>query len=75
MVGYGEDPLGEGMDGYVRDVPSPFNAGCPLPTNVSGFGEPPLEGYMAPRQVSPSVTAFKAADMPISTPETFRPLW
>lgn len=72
MVGYGEDP---GMAGYVRDVPSRFNAGCPLPTNVNGLGEPGLEGYVPPRQVSPSVTAFTAADTPVSTPETFRPLW
>ena len=39
----------------VRDVPPAFNAGCPLPTNVAGFGEPtPLEGYVQPSEVSPS---------------------
>jgi hypothetical protein len=74
MVGYGEEPPAA-MGGYVPDVPSPFNAGCPLPTNVNGFGEPPLEGYQRPRHVSPRVTAFRPADAPASSPEAFRPLW
>ena len=52
MVGYGADPLNDGMGGYVRDVPSPFTAGCPLPTNVNGLGAAPLEGYQRPRKVS-----------------------
>jgi hypothetical protein len=73
MVGYGLDPT---LGGYVRDVPSPFNAGCPLPTNVSGVGEVEgFEGYEKPRHVSPTVTAFTAADVPMSMPEAFRPLW
>jgi hypothetical protein len=75
MVGYGADPLNDGVGGYVRDVPSPFSAGCPLPTNVNGLGAPPLEGYHRPRKVSPTVTAYTDADTPISTPEAFRPLW
>lgn len=71
MPGWGEPSLG----GYVRDVPSPFNAGCPLPTNVNGLEDVGLEGYQKPRQVSPTVTAFTAADAMESTPEAFRPLW
>src|SRR5688572_20185954 len=25
------------LTGYVRDVPPPFNAGCPMPSNVAGY--------------------------------------
>src|SRR5919106_124999 len=55
MYGWGEPEI----SGYTRDVPPSFNAGCPLPTNVSGFGETaPLEGYMQPTEVSPSCSGF-----------------
>jgi hypothetical protein len=79
--GYGEDPYahyGEPeFSGYVRDVPSQYNAGCPLPTNVAGFGEtPPLEGYIRPAEVSPNCERFTPQPGPTpSVPETFRPLW
>jgi hypothetical protein len=65
------------MAGYTRDVPPAFNAGCPLPTNVSGFGETaPLEGYMQPSEVSPSCSGFTPQPGPSSSvPETFKPLW
>lgn len=89
MVGYGEmEPLAEdypgmayyadpGVAGYVRDLPSPFNAGCPMPTNVAGFGEPqPLEGYMRPAEVSPSCRDFASQPGPTpAVPDTFKPLW
>src|SRR5438093_772004 len=35
---YGEPP--HDVAGYVKDGPTRFNAGCPMPTNLSGFGEP-----------------------------------
>jgi len=85
MVGYGEyEPLAEEYPGYgepdyagyVRDVPSPFNAGCPLPTNVAGFGEVPLEGYVRPADVGPTCERFTPQPGPTpSVPDTFRPLW
>ena len=73
MYGWGEPE----MAGYTRDVPPAFNAGCPLPTNVSGFGETaPLEGYMQPSEVSPSCSGFTPQSGPTpSVPETFKPLW
>jgi hypothetical protein len=63
--------------GYVRDVPPTFNAGCPLPTNVAGFGaDEPLEGYVRPTEVSPTCERFTPQPGPTpSVPETFRPLW
>jgi hypothetical protein len=97
MVGYGEhEPLAEGypgyghyhgygepeFGGYVRDVPPTFNAGCPLPTNVAGFGEyeygesEPFAGYVKPGEVSPRCDTFTPQPGPTpSVPETFRPLW
>jgi hypothetical protein len=88
MVGYGEmEPLAEdypGMAdyaepeiaGYVRDVPPRFNAGCPMPTNVAGFGEPPLDGYVRPTAVSPTCTDFTPQPGPSSAvPDTLKPLW
>jgi len=82
-VGYyaGEGGYGEphhDMAGYVRAGRPTFNAGCPMPTNVSGFGEPhhPLEGYVKPREVSPSCEGFKPQPGPTpSVPDTFKPLW
>lgn len=83
MVGYheyeplGEDPLAEAeLNGYVRPERRRFNPGCPLPTNVAGFAEGPLDGYVPPRPVNPRVTHFTP---PVAgggnTPDTFRPLW
>jgi hypothetical protein len=91
MVGYSNyheyEPLSESPEygacgepdfaGYVRTQRRPpWNPGCPAPTNVSGFGEPPLEGYGKPRGVNPVVKQFDP--QPPGTakePETFRPLW
>ena len=83
MVGWGEPetPMGyygdAPFDGYVRDVPPAFNAGCPMPTNVAGFGEQDhLEGYVKPRTVNATCQNF--TPQPGTTgevPETFRPLW
>ena len=65
---------GHDVAGYVRDVPPGFNAGCPMPTNVSGLGE--VEGYVKPGPVSPACEQFVPQPGPTpSVPETFRPLW
>src|SRR5712691_3071511 len=65
------------FSGYVRDVRPAFNAGCPMPTNVAGFGEPEnFEGYVQPATVNATCDRFTA--QPGTTPgepETFRPLW
>ena len=73
MYGWGEPEI----SGYVRDVPPTFNAGCPMPTNVAGFGEAqPLEGYVRPGEVSPVCKDFTPQPGPTPlVPETFRPLW
>lgn len=86
MVGYGLADVAEEYPGvayaepdyagYVRDVPSPFNAGCPLPTNVAGLGEPPLDGYVRPTEVSPVCERFTPQPGPAApVPDQFRPLW
>jgi hypothetical protein len=94
MVGYGEDPLAEAypdmgyygepdMSGYVRDTAPAFNPGCPLPTNVAGYGESDpygeaelMAGYTRPNEVSPSCEQFTPQPGPTpSVPETFKPLW
>ena len=53
------------------------DAGCPMPTNVAGFGEAqPLEGYVRPTEVSPACRDFTPQPGPTpSVPETFKPLW
>ncbi len=80
MVGWGEqEPIGyyePHFEGYVREVPPAYNPGCPMPTNVAGFGDTSLEGYVRPQDVSPTCENFKP--QPSATaeaPETFRPLW
>src|SRR5262249_42454540 len=71
------EPSHHDVAGYVRDIPSAFNAGCPMPTNVAGFGEvDSLEGYVKPGPVSPACQGFEPQPGPTpSVPETFRPLW
>ena len=74
---YGEPAFGGGYDGYVRDVPPAFNAGCPLPTNLSGFDEAGgFDGYTSPSTVNPSCDQLtpQPGSSP-SPPETFKPLW
>jgi len=69
---YGEP----GVEGYVRDVPSPFNAGCPLPLNAGLAAGEDIAGYSRPADVSPSCTAFaEQPGSPSMIPETLRPLW
>lgn len=89
MVGYGDyEPVAEAypeygyygepnVEGYVRETPSVFNAGCPLPTNVHGFSETaPLEGYVQPSTVNASCGTYTPQPGPeASVPETFKPLW
>src|SRR5262249_28573025 len=92
MPGYAEhEPLAEDyplsgyygepdMSGYVRETEPTYNPGCPLPTNVSGFGEPiqmdGLEGYIKPTTVNPSCGQFTEQPGPTpGAPEGFKPLW
>jgi hypothetical protein len=65
------------VGGYLREEPPRFNAGCPLPTNVAGYGESDyFEGYVSPETVNPAVTQFTAKPgAPAAEPETFKPLW
>jgi hypothetical protein len=61
----------------VRETEPPFNAGCPLPTNVAGFGESEdLAGYIRPTTVNAACGQFTGQPgQPPSVPETFKPLW
>jgi len=69
---YGEP----GMEGYVREVPSPFNAGCPLPLNTGLADGETFAGYSKPGDVSPSCSAFvEQPGSPSMVPDTLRPLW
>jgi hypothetical protein len=71
-VGYYGEPQ---YSGYAREVPPPFNAGCPLPTNVSGFDDG-FAGYARPATVNPSCDQFtEQPGSPAAAPDTFRPLW
>ncbi len=81
MVGYGDDRAMGGyaadLSGYVRDAPPRFNAGCPLPTNLSGFGDiGDVSGYTKPADVSPNCQQFTSpSPSQGSLPDTLRPLW
>jgi len=83
MVGYSEyeplsGPYAEApLEGYVRDRPSRFNAGCAMPANVDGYEEAPaFEGYTKPSRVSPRVDKFSPPDTTESAvPDTFKPHW
>ena len=72
-VGYYGEPQ---YSGYAREVsPPPFNAGCPLPTNVSGIDDG-FAGYARPAPVNPSCNQFtEQPGSPVAAPDTFRPLW
>jgi hypothetical protein len=69
--------------GYVRETHPAFNAGCPMPTNVHGFGEPNMqnmqntfEGYVKPSTVNPMCGQFTPQPgQEAATPDTFKPLW
>jgi len=76
---YGEPEFGEadfaGYGAYVRATPEAFNAGCPLPSNVSGLDDG-FGAYMKPATVNPSCEQMSAQPgSPPSPPETFKPLW
>jgi hypothetical protein len=86
MIGWGEnEPLADEysgydaseLEGYVRDTPSPFNAGCPLPSNVSGLEDAdPFGGYIKPETVNAACGSIVDQPGPTpSVPETFKPLW
>src|SRR5262252_213392 len=53
-AGYGED-----YSGYVRETEPRYNAGCPMPTNVHGFGDVDMvDGYVRPSTVNPTCGQF-----------------
>jgi hypothetical protein len=69
---YGDDPFA----GYVRAGRPQFNPGCPMPTNVAGYEDSPLEGYARPRTVNAMCESFKPQpDTTGELPETFKPIW
>jgi len=80
-VGYYAEPQ---MAGYVRQTDTPsYNPGCPMPTNVAGYGEheqfsegDPLSGYQRPKSVNASCEQFTPQPgVRDFVPETFKPLW
>jgi hypothetical protein len=95
MAGYSDyEPLSEYADevgyygdqdlaGYVRQTAPAYNPGCPIPTNVAGYGEQeqfsdsdPFSGYQRPRSVNAKCEQFTPQPgVNDSVPETFRPLW
>jgi hypothetical protein len=87
MPGYAEyDPMamqpgmadyGAGYNGYVRETRPRFNPGCPMPTNVQGFGEAEtFQGYVKPSTVNPACGQFTPQPgQEAATPDNFKPLW
>lgn len=79
--GYAEEDAryadGPGMEGYTPDLPSRFNARFGIPGTLAGPDQqPPLEGFVRPREVGPVVRQFTPApEQPVSIPEAFKPLW
>jgi len=79
MGGYGAygAGYGEGYAGYVRETEPRYNAGCPMPTNVHGFGESgAVDGYVRPSTVNP--TCDHLTPQPGQhggLPDSFKPLW
>jgi len=79
VAGYGA--YGQDYAGYVRQADPAFNAGCPMPTNVHGFGEPTnmpnmFEGYVTPSTVNPMCGQFTPQPgQEAPPPDTFKPLW
>jgi hypothetical protein len=80
-VGYYAEPQ---MAGYVRQTATPsYNPGCPIPTNVAGYGGQeqfsdgdPLSGYQRPKSVNASCEQFTPQPgVRDFVPETFKPLW
>jgi hypothetical protein len=81
VVGYNAE---REMSGYVRQTATPsYNPGCPIPTNVAGYGEreqllegDPFSGYQRPATVNASCGQFTPQPgVSDFVPETFRPLW
>lgn len=67
----------DGYSGFVREGPSPFNAGCPMPTNVAGPDtDDSMGGYVPPPNVNANCGGFRTrpGGAP-GVPDTFRPLW
>jgi hypothetical protein len=79
MGGYGAYGAGYGEDysGYVRETEPRYNAGCPMPTNVHGFGEADtVGGYVRPSTVNPTCGQFTPQPRQSSEmPDGFKPLW
>lgn len=71
-VGYYGEPE---YSGYAREISPPFNAGCPLPTNVNGLDDG-FTGYARPATVNASCSQFtEQPGSPAVAPDTFKPLW
>ncbi|MGH7459567.1 MAG: hypothetical protein ACREMA_00890 [Longimicrobiales bacterium] len=79
-----------GYAGYTTAQPPAFNAGCTIPTNVSGYDEgdygeaadyaeydeADLAAYNRPAEVNPTVERFTPPPSTASAlPETLTPLW
>lgn len=74
LVGWGA--YAPGYEGYVREIPPAFNPGCPMPTNVAGFGDASFEGYVRPAEVNAICEGFTPQpSVTVGVPDTFRPLW
>jgi hypothetical protein len=75
VAGYGA--YGREYDGYVRETRPTYNPGCPMPTNVHGFGEAEMfEGYVNPSSVNPTCGQFTPQPGQESAPpDNFKPLW
>jgi hypothetical protein len=79
-MGYYNDPE---IAGYVRQTRPAFNPGCPIPTNVAGYGadeqfaaDEPFAGYQQPMTVNASCGQFTPQPgVSDFVPETFKPLW
>jgi len=71
-AGYGED-----YSGYVREREPRYNAGCPMPTNVHGFGDVDMvDGYVRPSTVNPTCGQFTPPPRRgAEVPDGFKPLW
>jgi hypothetical protein len=73
---YGAE-YGEDYSGYVRETEPRYNAGCPMPTNVHGYGDvQAVDGYVRPSTVNPTCGQFTPQPKQSSVvPDGFKPLW
>jgi hypothetical protein len=73
---YGDYAADPEFAGYERERPPPFNAGCPMPTNVGLGDAEPFAGYVRPATVGPTCPDLvPQTSVSSELPETLRPLW